>query len=141
MKLNKSIARVALAGAVMATGLVGAAASANAQNCPSGYMCGWGDRYYLTSGNGYAYVKAYACRHNLAGITYEGTGRSANDDITSVYNNGVSQNGYYYVDAWYGGSALYIARGTGKDQLNATDPGFDNKITSFKFTGSSTSCT
>ncbi|MFC7489013.1 peptidase inhibitor family I36 protein [Knoellia sp. CPCC 206453] len=136
----KAITRVA-ATAVIATGVsMGGAAIASAAPCPAGYMCGWGDRDYLTSGSQAANVKAYECQYDLAFLNYSGTTRRSQDDITSVYNNGNSNNGYYYTAAGYGGTPMLVSRGTGKPELNVSNSGMNDKISSFKFTSASNTC-
>jgi len=103
-------------------------------------MCGWGDRNYLTDGSSSHWVKAFQCQNDLADNYYDGTTRRAQDDITSVYNNGNTYNGYYYTAAWYAGSSVYVPRGTGKPELNISNPALNDTISSFKFTSAPGTC-
>ena len=135
------VIRFATAAVLAAIGSIGVASVAEAPTvCPAGYMCGWGDRYYKTSGSTAARVLAYQCQNDLSNNNYAGTTRNANNDITSVYNNGNTSNGYYYTSTWYAGSSLYVPRGSGFQELNASHPTMNDSITSFKFTSAPGTC-
>ncbi|GGL36894.1 peptidase inhibitor family I36 protein [Phycicoccus endophyticus] len=135
------VARTTVAFALVAAGTAGGAAAAAAAVCPSGYACGWGDRYYKTSGSTAARVKAYECQYSLSFLNYEGTTRNADDDITSVYNNGNHSNATFFTGKWYSGASLKVVRQDGYVALNSSHPNMNDSISSFKFDSAAGNCT
>lgn len=134
---------VSLVAILTSLGAAGAA-SAAASDCPSGYACIWGDQNYLTRGAGGAYVPFYECHHNFALSTFAGTGINADNKATSVTNRGNINSASFYRDTYYGGAAFTLAKGTGDGHLNDSTGnapgGFDDALSSGKFSGVGTGC-
>lgn len=119
----RKIAAVALAGAVIGSGLVLSAPAAQAdwQNCPAGYLCMWDDANYLDT------VKNLKTRdndlQNPAGITDFG------DKTSSIRNN----SGVAFIvhdDTNYGGRAYCIKSGIRIWNLQLEPWEFGDKISS-----------
>ena len=87
MSFKKGLAAAAVMIGVVGGGLmVASPASAATSNCPSGALCVWKDTAYRTAGSDSALVGFQNYVDNYA--FYSFAGYSANDSITSVYDNG-----------------------------------------------------
>ena len=62
-----------LSAALLATGVGMAAPASAAPDCPSGYACAWGDRYYLTAGSQAKRVQFVNGISNMSLHYYAGT--------------------------------------------------------------------
>lgn len=97
---SKNQGRVAalMASLIVAAGIVSIAGPAQAAtgDCPSGSACIWRDSNYATSGVGSALVKFAMYIPDYGTWNYAGTSLNGGNSATSVYNNGNSQNTYYF---------------------------------------------
>ncbi len=122
-----------LSAALLATGVGMAAPASAAPDCPSGYACAWGDRYYLTAGSQAKRVQFVNGISNMSLHYYAGTSRHAGNDITSVYNNGNRLNAWFYTQINYKGPGMIVRLKTGRQELNATFPSHNDSILSGRF--------
>lgn len=134
---------VGMGGAVLlaAGGVFGLAAPANAipvetaaSNCSYHDTCTWGDRYFLTAGNGAALLAFQNCVDNYFNYDYFDTSQSAGNSATSIYNNGATNNVYMFNGTYKGGTqVLTLTPGQSYDQLNAEVPVANDSIESGYF--------
>lgn len=111
MKTWKKIAASAgVLGALLGGSLLTAApaSAADLHSCPSGYSCSWKDANF-TSGGSTAnsvdlefYIPNYRVGHSYGSV-------GANDQASSVVNNGNSESSYWYRDAYQGDYAFPLA--------------------------------
>lgn len=119
MPFKKGLAAAAVMIGVVGGGLmVASPASAATSNCPSGALCVWKDTAYRTAGSDSALVGFQNYVDNYAYYSYGGY--SANDSITSVYNNGNTSTVYMYIDKNFSGYEFQLGRGTGDGDLSNT---------------------
>ncbi|WP_369408638.1 peptidase inhibitor family I36 protein [Cellulomonas triticagri] len=127
----------------MATVGFAGTASAAASDCPSTYACTWRDANYQTNGSGTALVKFFACHHDFRVSNYTGMS-NANDSASSVSNRGTQSSATFYVDNLYKGASFTLAKGTGDGNLSDSSGhapgGFNDKLSSAKFSGYGTDC-
>lgn len=100
---------------------VATGASAAASDCPNGKACGWANAGYVSGAfgtGGKNYISFYYSQSNLANVNYEGTSDRANDNISSIYNNGNSQWVYFYQDAYGRGARVSLGLKRGDADLN-----------------------
>ncbi len=130
-----------LAGALLAVGLavpavfVAAPAQAAISNCPSGATCLWEDKDYATNGNGASLVSFQRYIPDLGLWQYSGTTISANDSVSSVYNNGNMSTVYLYRDVNKGGWVISFLIKTGDSDLSNNGSGINDNISSGYFAG------
>ncbi len=119
MSFKKVLAAGAVVLGVLGAGImVASPASAATSNCPSGATCVWKDTAYKTAGSDSALIGFQNFVANYASYTYGGY--SANDSITSVYNNGNTSTVSMYIDKNYSGFEFSLVRGTGDGDLSNT---------------------
>jgi len=119
--LNRQVKRgIVVAALGAAAVLVAAPANASSSDCPLGYSCVWKDAGYVTSGVGANYwgFKLYYTDFSGTAAKYKNTSTQANDNASSVYNNGNQSSVTYYRDANKGGWSIFRAKQTGYENLN-----------------------
>lgn len=131
--IARKFATVTLSGALLAAGVGVASPASAAPDCPSGYACAWGDRYYLTGGSQAKRVQFLNGISNMSLYNYAGTSRNAGNDITSVYNNGNKLNAWFYTQVNYKGPGMIVRLKTGRQELNKTFPSHNDSILSGRF--------
>lgn len=132
MKKPRTVA-AALGAALALVGVIGVAAPAQAatSNCPSGYVCVWGDENFKTDGTDSGLVKFYYYIPNYGGYNYEGKSINANDTISSIYNHGNTETAYMYEHANKAGFLFSIPKGNSNSNLYWV--GYNDKISSGYF--------
>lgn len=133
--------RKTLVGALLAVGLaipavfMAAPAQAAVSDCPSGATCLWEDAGYVTNGNGTALVSFQYYIPDLSLWHYNGTTISANDSVSSVYNNGNISKVRLWQNANRTGWYLEFAKKTGDSDLSNNGSGVNDNISSGYFDG------
>lgn len=135
MSVRRPLALAAAASALAFSAVVLPAASASAapEACGSGKAC-----MYRNPSYGGGYFNFYEFIENLSGHTYSPVGWwSANDSVSSVFNNGNFKPVRFYQHKNYGGAYvdLPIKREDSHlgDRAGTIAKMFDNRISSAKF--------
>lgn len=128
----------AAVGAVFAgVALVGGPAQAAAPAyCPLHDICLWKDTSYNTAGSYSSLIKLGMYIPVLGSWTYSGTSSSGHDSVTSSYNNGATDTGYFYKDENGLGARFTRVAGSGDADFTNGSPGdgsFNDKLDSVYF--------
>lgn len=139
MSPSRILAAVAAAAVVAGLGLVSAApAHAAAGDCPSGRACVWKDTSYKTSGSGTNYISFGQYIWGYYQYNWSGGAGNANDNITSLYNNGNTESTRWYRDILGGGPFFTLGVRVGDhnlaDSSGAGGSGHNDWISSGYFT-------
>lgn len=121
--------------AALATMIVGTPANAAPTACPSGYACMWKDSNYLTSGaSGRRVVFEYQDYDFADNYYYWGTlgigTQWADNNATSVYNNGNLYGARWFTGANYADSGYGYYRSKGSGNANLAGTGYNDNISS-----------
>ena len=120
MRIAQRIAvGASIAFGVIGAGVVAAApASAAPAYCPSGYSCTWGDVGYSTSGNTAATIKFQQYIPDFSGWKYAGTAVNGGRSASSIWNNGNTEDSFFYKSINKSGASFRLARGTGDSNMH-----------------------
>lgn len=113
-------AALACAAAVALTGGIVFGASpafAGTGDCPSGYLCTWGDQGFQTSSKGNALIKFQYYIPNYGTLNYAGTSQNGANSASSIYNHGTSETAYIYANTYKSGFLFSIPKGNSNNDL------------------------